>query len=108
LTNLGATVIEIPASDGAHIDLGSVASELGDRGLTSVLVEGGGALAASLLRAGLVDRLAWFRAPALLGGDARPAVDGLDIEKLSDKFEFSPISSISAGVDGLDILVRKG
>ena len=36
---------------------------LGERGLTRLLVEGGGRLAAALLRAGLVDRLIWLHAP---------------------------------------------
>ena len=41
---------------------GPLFARLGERGLTRVLVEGGGKLAAALLRAGLVDRLYWFRA----------------------------------------------
>ena len=49
-------------------------SPLAERGITRVLVEGGGELAAALLRAGLVDRLAWFRAAAIMGGDGRAAI----------------------------------
>lgn len=47
---------------------------LGDAGLTSVLVEGGAAVAGSLLRAGLVDRVLWFHAPAIMGDDGWPAL----------------------------------
>ena len=46
---------------------------LGAREITSLLVEGGAELAAGLLRADLVDALALFLAPRLIGGDGRPA-----------------------------------
>jgi diaminohydroxyphosphoribosylaminopyrimidine deaminase/5-amino-6-(5-phosphoribosylamino)uracil reductase len=49
-----------------------------------VLVEGGGELAAGLLREDLVDELHWFAAPRLLGGDARPALGALAIAQLAD------------------------
>ena len=57
---------------------------LAARGLTRVLVEGGGALAAALLRARLVDRLVWFQAPLLIGGDGLPAVGALGVDALAD------------------------
>jgi diaminohydroxyphosphoribosylaminopyrimidine deaminase / 5-amino-6-(5-phosphoribosylamino)uracil reductase len=46
------------------------------RGVGSVLIEGGGEIAASFLRDGLVDMLVWFIAPTLLGGGAVPAIAG--------------------------------
>ena len=57
---------------------------LAARGLTRVLVEGGGALAAALLRARLVDRLVWFQAPLLIGGDGLPAVGALGADALAE------------------------
>jgi diaminohydroxyphosphoribosylaminopyrimidine deaminase/5-amino-6-(5-phosphoribosylamino)uracil reductase len=50
------------------IDLGDALARLADRGVVHLLVEGGGAVAASLLFAGLVDRLALVLAPKVLGG----------------------------------------
>jgi diaminohydroxyphosphoribosylaminopyrimidine deaminase/5-amino-6-(5-phosphoribosylamino)uracil reductase len=50
----------------------------------AVLLEGGGKLAASFLRAGLIDRIEWFRAPIVLGGDAKPALAALELSKLAD------------------------
>ena len=58
---------------------------LAREGLTHVFVEGGGGLAAALLRAGLVDELHWFLAPSLLGGDARPALGPLGIATLAQR-----------------------
>ena len=45
-----------------------------ERGLTRVLVEGGGQVAAAFLKAGLVDRLTCIQAALLLGADGRSAV----------------------------------
>lgn len=65
----GATVLSCPARDG-RVDPVAVLAELFAREVRGVLVEGGGAVNASFLEAGLVDRLALFVAPRLLGGPA--------------------------------------
>ena len=51
-------------------------------GMNSVFLEGGGQLAASFLRAGLVDKIEWFRAPIIIGGDGVPAVAALGHEAI--------------------------
>jgi len=52
--------------------------QIGGQGITALLVEGGGELAAACLRAGVVDRVAFFVAPKILGGrDSRAAVGGV-------------------------------
>ena len=62
---------------------------LGRRGVTSVLAEGGAAVAASLLAARAVDRLVVFVAPLLLGDPlARPIVDDLGIRALANGLRF--------------------
>lgn len=95
-----AGVVVIPAEpDAGHIDLGMALGLLGERGLTRLLVEGGGRLAAALLRAGLVDRLVWFHAPLLLGGDGVPAVGELGLDALADAPAFERMSSDTAGND---------
>jgi diaminohydroxyphosphoribosylaminopyrimidine deaminase/5-amino-6-(5-phosphoribosylamino)uracil reductase len=83
LVRRGALLIEVPVRRG-RLDLRAALRELGRRGLTEVLVEGGGELAAGLLREDLVDELHWFAAPRLLGGDARPALGALSISRLAD------------------------
>jgi diaminohydroxyphosphoribosylaminopyrimidine deaminase/5-amino-6-(5-phosphoribosylamino)uracil reductase len=78
----GARALLLPAR-GGHLDLARALHALAREGLTHVFVEGGGGLAAALLRTGLVDELHWFAAPSLLGGDARPALAALGVERLS-------------------------
>ena len=83
LSRRGAVLIPTPLRRG-RLDLRAALRELARRGLTELLVEGGGELAASLLREDLVDELHWFAAPRLLGGDARPAVGALSLRALRD------------------------
>jgi diaminohydroxyphosphoribosylaminopyrimidine deaminase/5-amino-6-(5-phosphoribosylamino)uracil reductase len=80
--DLGAKVIDVD-SGAVGIDLTDAMSALAREGLTRVLVEGGGQVAASFIRADFVDRIAWFHAPAIIGGDGWPGVQGFGIEKLA-------------------------
>ena len=65
----GATVLRVPAGgQPGTVDMVEALLALGREGLASLLVEGGSGVGTALLRAGLVDRLAVFLAPKLLGG----------------------------------------
>jgi diaminohydroxyphosphoribosylaminopyrimidine deaminase/5-amino-6-(5-phosphoribosylamino)uracil reductase len=68
-------------------------------GEASVLIEGGGQVAASFLRAGLVDRIEWFRAPILLGDEGRPCVAALALAKLANAPTFRRLSADPVGDD---------
>ena len=68
-------------------------------GVDSVLIEGGGQVAAAFLRAGAVDRLEWFRAPILLGGEGRPCVAALALVKLADAPKFRRLGVMPVGDD---------
>ena len=94
----GARVLVAPRR-GRHLDLGQVLAQLAGAGLTQILAEGGGGLAAALLRAGLVDELHWFVAPSLLGGDARAAVAGLGLAKLAQRLRFEIAETRRLGED---------
>ena len=60
-----------------RVDLRSALKALGKRNITSVLVEGGGEILGSLFDARLVDKIALFYAPIVIGGhNAVPAVSG--------------------------------
>jgi diaminohydroxyphosphoribosylaminopyrimidine deaminase/5-amino-6-(5-phosphoribosylamino)uracil reductase len=76
---------------------------LGRRGLTRLLVEGGGRLAAALLRAGLVNRLVWFHAPVLLGGDGLAAVAPLGLDTLDVMPRFERLTAEIVGEDGMTV-----
>ena len=77
-------------------------SELGARGVTALLVEGGGVLAASLLSAGVVDKIAYFIAPKILGGsNSRPAVAGVDPESLNEAHLLENVEMEKIGDDFL-------
>ena len=68
LADAGAEVLELPADGEGMVDLGALLQALGQRGVVSVLVEGGGTLLGSLFDLGLVDRVAAFIAPTIVGG----------------------------------------
>jgi diaminohydroxyphosphoribosylaminopyrimidine deaminase/5-amino-6-(5-phosphoribosylamino)uracil reductase len=76
----GVELIDVPADPAGNLDIAAALAALGGRGLTRLLVEGGGRLTAALLAAGRVDRLAWFRAPAVIGGDGIPAAAAFGID----------------------------
>ncbi len=98
----GGRVIRIEPHPGPLQQAGA----LGNAGLTSVLVEGGAGLAASLLRAGLVDRIAWFHAPALAGEDGLPAIRDLGVARLADWPRFRRRSVVPVGDDVLTMFDR--
>jgi diaminohydroxyphosphoribosylaminopyrimidine deaminase/5-amino-6-(5-phosphoribosylamino)uracil reductase len=72
---------------------------LGRRGVTSLLVEGGAELASGLLQAGLVDSLALFVAPVVLGGDGRGLLGSLGVEQLADAPRLRDLRSRPVGPD---------
>jgi diaminohydroxyphosphoribosylaminopyrimidine deaminase / 5-amino-6-(5-phosphoribosylamino)uracil reductase len=95
----GVTVIAVDPDTEGGIDFNSALTALGERGITRVLVEGGGQLAAALVRARLVDRLAWFHAPLLIGGDGIPAIAGLGLEVMTEAPRFERLSTEKIGDD---------
>jgi diaminohydroxyphosphoribosylaminopyrimidine deaminase / 5-amino-6-(5-phosphoribosylamino)uracil reductase len=76
---------------------------LGERGIQSLLVEGGAELAGALVAADAVDRVAWFLAPMLIGGREAPsALGGAGAPSLA----LAPrLTGVSAERVGDDILV---
>ena len=86
-------------SRGRHLDLAAAMRALAGEGLTTLLVEGGGELAAALLRAGLVDEIHWLIAPRLLGGDGRSALGPLELGRLEDALRLQDVRSRRVGSD---------
>lgn len=75
LREKGVELLPLPSRDG-RVDLAALLRELGKRGLTSVLVEGGGTLNYSFLEAGQADKLFLFIAPLIFGGRKSPTPFG--------------------------------
>lgn len=74
--------------------------KLGSENVTSLLIEGGGELAASVLRAGIVDKVEFHIAPKILGGrNSRPSVGGENPLSLADALNISGISVRKYGCD---------
>lgn len=97
---LGAQLIALPLA-GRQIDVGAMMQALGARGLTSVYCEGGGALAASLLDADLVDDLVGYTAGLTLGAEGQPAIGAMGIDRLSDapRFALERVTAIGADIE---------
>ena len=87
-TDLGLKLIELPAA-ATGVSLPNAMRALAAHGITRLLVEGGSTLAAALLQADLIDRLAWFTAPLVIGGDGIPAIAGFGIDKITQAAHFT-------------------
>ena len=64
-----------------------------------LMIEAGAQIAASAIRAGLVDQIEWFRAPIVLGGDGLPVLAALGLETLGEAPIFRRIGVIERGAD---------
>ena len=93
-----AKVVQVAAED-SRPSIPAVLKALEIAGATSLLIEGGGQVAASFLRADAVDVLEWFRAPILLGGEGRPCVAALALAKLADAPKFRRLGVEPVGDD---------
>ncbi len=69
------------------------------QGIESLLLEGGGKLAASFVRAGMVDRIEWFRAPIIIGADGRDCIGALNLSLMDEAYGFRRISVQELDVD---------
>jgi diaminohydroxyphosphoribosylaminopyrimidine deaminase/5-amino-6-(5-phosphoribosylamino)uracil reductase len=95
----GVAVQTVPAAPEGGLDLRALLAALAQRGVTRVLAEGGAGIAAALLRAGLVDRLAWFHAPGVIGAEGLPAAEGLRLAALAAMPRFRRLDVRPMGAD---------
>ncbi len=106
LRSAGVEILPV-ASDAAGLDTVEALRVLAERGITRLLVEGGGRIAGSLFGAGLVDKVYWFRAPILLGADAQPAVPALGVSDIDAAPRFDRVDQRRLGDDLLEIYARR-
>lgn len=99
LESLGVRLLRVEADESGHLPVHAALTALAGQGITRLLVEGGPTVATAFLKAGLVDRVEWFRAPMLIGGDGLPAVAGLDTQLLAQAMRLSPAHDEITGYD---------
>lgn len=108
LKELGIEVVSLPDSEG-RVDLVQLMHYLGEQKMDSILLEGGGELNDSMLRAGLVRALKVFIAPKVFGGrEAKTPVGGIGVETPGQGFSFVLEKVSRVGEDVMLEYVREG
>ena len=103
LRSVGVTVLVLPAQNG-RVSLGACLARLGRMGINSLLIEGGSELNATALRSGLVNRVALYIAPRLLGGhDAMGVIGGRSPRNLAGAI---PLTDVRIQRIGDDIFIE--
>jgi diaminohydroxyphosphoribosylaminopyrimidine deaminase/5-amino-6-(5-phosphoribosylamino)uracil reductase len=103
----GVTVIPVPVDSDGRLNLLTVLVGLAERGLTTLLVEGGPRVAGALLAADLVDEATLIRSPVEVGPDGVPALPGGDVAALAADPRFEAVAVRRLGDDRLVHLWRK-
>jgi len=99
LRSRGAEVVVCGTRD-EKVDLAQLLDILFQRGITSVMVEGGGETIAAFLEAGLVNKVTFVYAPKIIGGHrAVPAVGGRELTRLGDAVSLRDLRSFRLGPD---------
>ena len=94
-----AEVVKVAGDSHGRPTVDAVLEALSGRGVKSLMIEGGGRVAASFVSAGLVDAIEWFRAPILLGGDGRPGVAALALARLAHAPKYRRLAAEPMGDD---------
>jgi diaminohydroxyphosphoribosylaminopyrimidine deaminase/5-amino-6-(5-phosphoribosylamino)uracil reductase len=100
LEALGAKVWRFPAVRG-QVVWNTFLKRLGELGIISVLVEGGAGVAASALRQRAVDKVLFFYAPKIFGGDGRVMIDSLGIDRVNQALAVGRLQVQKSGGDVL-------
>jgi diaminohydroxyphosphoribosylaminopyrimidine deaminase/5-amino-6-(5-phosphoribosylamino)uracil reductase len=97
----GADVIVLPIStDTGKLDPRALIAVLGERGIQSLLLEGGPKVHGSFMDAGLVDEVVAFVAPILIGGKEAPAAfSGIGANTLDDATRLNQVLATPVGED---------
>src|SRR5215510_6785397 len=101
----GVGVARVPGAEG-KLELAAVLKLLAQRGITRLMVESGPILAATFLRADLVDEAALFRSPAVIGPDGIDALDGVPLSALTQSPRLTAVGSETIGADTVERFER--
>jgi len=87
-------------SDGEHVDIGKLLDYLGEKGITSLMIEAGGRFADVMLRNKYINEICWYIAPIILGGGGSVSTEGgVGFEKIIDAPSISDIKITRLGED---------
>jgi diaminohydroxyphosphoribosylaminopyrimidine deaminase/5-amino-6-(5-phosphoribosylamino)uracil reductase len=92
---------------GDRLDAADALARLGARGITRLLVEAGAMVNSTLVEAGLVDEIHWYRAPILLGRGARQALIPALVSELSELKRWERRATLACGADMLEIFALR-
>lgn len=111
LRNAGVEVLVLPEDENGRVNLCELMKKLGEMKIDSVLLEGGGTVNFSALKAGIVDRVAMFIAPKIIGGkNAKTPVEGDGMCFMSQSINLEQIETTFIGSDLLvtGLVSKKG
>lgn len=103
LTRCGAKIIRVATGKDGHLDLDEVLGVLAQGGVTSLLVEGGGAIHGAFWRHQLVDEVVLYYAPFFIGDGGMPLMSGFS---LGNRANAVSLTEIAVRQLGQDILVN--
>ena len=107
-TELEKRGVEVIETNGQRVNLKELMNMLGEKKIDSLLLEGGSEMHASMLEAGLVDKLQIYIAPKIIGGrNAKPTVGGKGVELVKNAYMFTEPQIRMFGDDILIEYVRK-
>lgn len=106
LTDAGVEVVTVRAEQGRVAVDAALAALEAMTSYPSIMIEGGGQVAASFLSQNLVDAIEWFRAPLLLGDEGRPAIGAVVVKDLGAAPRFRRVSVEPVGEDLWERYVR--
>ncbi len=95
----GAEIFETDLDGNGSVDLVAVLRDMADRGINTLMVEGGATLAASLLKLDCVDEVALFRSSAEVGGEGVDALAGMSLTAITNAAAFRKVNELPLGDD---------
>lgn len=99
LQALGVRLLNLPSADGPGVDLKKLMQVLGEMEADSLLLEGGGTLNESALRAGIVNEIQVYVAPKIFGGRAKSPVEGQGVNLPEEAYRFQIVGMDPVGED---------
>jgi diaminohydroxyphosphoribosylaminopyrimidine deaminase/5-amino-6-(5-phosphoribosylamino)uracil reductase len=106
LTAQGVDVLKVAPGPNNKPDILAVLNLLAARGITRLLVEGGSVILSAFLQAGLVDRVVWFRAGGVIGGDGVPALGPMGLHDMAHLERFERENVLLLGADVMEVYRR--